>query len=116
MSKVAFYTFGILRESPGHETVRPFWDRGPGVIEAAGNTDGFVNLTRDEGRNSLFHDEQEYPASPPFEPSSRAPATLSLWDNLESVYAFAYRGPHAEALRKRKEWFVKAEWPTYVAW
>ena len=50
------------------------------------------------------------------DPGARAPATLSLWADLESVYAFAYRGPHAEALSKRKEWFVKADWPTYVAW
>ena len=45
-----------------------------------------------------------------------APATMSLWDDLESVYAFAYNGRHAEALGKREEWFRKPEWPTYVAW
>jgi len=116
MSKVAFYTFGILRESPRHETVRPFWDRGPRVIEAAENTDGFVYQSREQWQNPLFHDQQEYPVLPPDNPSERAPATLSLWEDLESVYAFSYRGPHAEALGKRKEWFVKAEWPTYVAW
>ena len=41
---------------------------------------------------------------------------LSLWTNLESVFAFAYRGRHAEALRGRKEWFKEANWPTYAAW
>ena len=35
---------------------------------------------------------------------------------MESVSAFAYRGAHGEVFRKRREWFVKAEWPTYVAW
>ena len=35
-------------------------------------------------------------------------------DDLESVYA--YNGRHMEALKKRSEWFVKPEWPTYVAW
>lgn len=58
MSKVPFYTFGILRESPGYENVRPFWNRGPRVNEAAENTDGFVDHSRDQGLNSLFHDEQ----------------------------------------------------------
>ncbi len=47
---------------------------------------------------------------------NRRPATLSLWRDLESVFAFAYHGVHGEALSKRKEWFVKPEWPTYVAW
>ena len=45
-----------------------------------------------------------------------APATLTVWDDLESVFAFAYYGVHGEALSKRKEWFVPPEWPTYVAW
>lgn len=43
-------------------------------------------------------------------------ATVSLWDDLESVYVFAYYGRHAEALKKRQDWFTKPEWPTYVAW
>jgi hypothetical protein len=36
--------------------------------------------------------------------------------DLESVYPFAYQGLHGEALRLRREWFVKPAWPTYVAW
>ena len=32
------------------------------------------------------------------------------------MYAFAYYGRHAEALSKRQDWFIKPEWPTYVAW
>ncbi|NKQ35372.1 MAG: DUF3291 domain-containing protein [Chloroflexi bacterium] len=48
--------------------------------------------------------------------SDRTPQTLSLWDDLESVFAFAYNGIHAEALSKRKEWFEHPKWPFYVAW
>ena len=32
------------------------------------------------------------------------------------MFAFAYRGAHAESLRHRKEWFVEPAWPTYAAW
>ena len=64
MRKITFYTFGILRESPGPEKVRPFWDRSAKVIEAAENTEGFVYLSREGGRSPLFYDEQEYPVSP----------------------------------------------------
>jgi len=49
-------------------------------------------------------------------PPEGAPTTLSLWADLESVFAFAYAGVHAEALRHRREWFVPPGWPTYVAW
>jgi len=42
--------------------------------------------------------------------------SLSLWNNLESVAAFAYHGAHEEALTKRKEWFEKYKLPIYVAW
>lgn len=116
MSRIAFYTFGVLRETPGHQQVRPFWNRAPKVLEVAENTDGFIYRSLEGGQNPHFYDEQKYPVSPPDDPGARAPATLSLWTDLESVYVFAYQGPHAEALRKRKEWFVKPEWPTYVAW
>jgi hypothetical protein len=32
------------------------------------------------------------------------------------VFAYAYNGSHSESLRHRQEWFVKGEWPAYVAW
>jgi hypothetical protein len=44
------------------------------------------------------------------------PRTLSVWADLESVFAFAYAGVHANALRQRQEWFLQPTWPTYVAW
>lgn len=122
MSRIAFYTFGILHEPFGHEVVQPFWDSVPTVFEASENTEGFIDRSPGDekvwgGRVSPhFHDVEKYPGAPPDNPGARAPATLSLWADLESVSAFAYRGSHGEALRKRKEWFVRAEWPTYVAW
>ena len=54
-------------------------------------------------RDPAFFVAEQYPG---------APATLSLWDDLESVYAFPYNGRHAEALSKREDWFRKPEWPT----
>ena len=32
------------------------------------------------------------------------------------MYTFAYRDLHGEAFHKRRDWFLKPEWPTYVAW
>lgn len=39
-------------------------------------------------------------------------ATLSLWDDLESIYRFAYNGRNGVALSNRKDWFRKPEWST----
>jgi hypothetical protein len=40
----------------------------------------------------------------------------TLWSDLESVYAFSYNGFHAQALRKRKEWFIARPQVSYVTW
>ncbi len=45
-----------------------------------------------------------------------AQTTLSLWTDLESVCAFAYRGAHMEAFKKRRQWAQEGDWPSYAAW
>ena len=42
--------------------------------------------------------------------------TLSMWNDVELVYAFTYYGFHAEVLKRRDDWFVKGEWPAFVCW
>jgi len=53
---------------------------------------------------------------PKLDDTERFAMTLSLWDDLESVAAFAYNGAHAEALMRRKDWFQSLGLPSYVAW
>ncbi|HMS65315.1 MAG TPA: DUF3291 domain-containing protein [Ignavibacteria bacterium] len=110
MAKLAFYTFGILKEKKGHPLVQGFWDRVDTVFSQAESSEGFLNL--DNGSWGKY-------ASPRFfdpEKHVSAPATLSLWKDLESVFAFAYHKTHSEALKMREEWALKPEWPTYAAW
>ena len=119
MAKVAFFTFGFLREAAEHPQMQPFWDRNPHNFEAAEQSDGFLDRSRrhpetgqyDWGNSEDFQflREEEYGRE-------RSLWTLSVWEDLESVFAFAYAGVHAEALSHRKEWFLKPEWPSYVAW
>ena len=112
MSRVAFATFGILRQAPGNEQVQGFIDRLQSVLESAEATEGFIDRARleldwgDRGKPRFF-DEDKYVF---------AATTLSLWVDLESVYAFAYNGNHSEALSRREDWFLTPQWPTYVAW
>jgi hypothetical protein len=116
--KLGFLTVGILREPVGHAQVKGFVDRIPGVYEAADSSDGFhARSIRDVGTWLHSWGEVELPACyPPPPEETQIAMTLSLWRDLESVAAFTYHGEHGEALRNRREWFVKYDLPVYVAW
>jgi hypothetical protein len=121
VAKLAFFTFGILHESQGHPRVQEFIDRVPDVFRVARETPGFVahwtrhpsiefyKLPWGDRVDPGFFDEARHP-------SNSVAATLSIWEDIASVQAFAYSGKHLEALQKRKEWFRPPEWPTYVMW
>ena len=110
MPRIAFYTFGILYEKEGHPLVQGFYDRVDKVFDVAKKTEGFIALS--DGSWG------EYASPKYFNPEKHAEeaATLSLWKDLESVFVFAYHSIHGEALKKRHEWALKPEWPTYAAW
>jgi hypothetical protein len=116
--KLGFLTVGILREAVGHSQVQGFVDRIPGVYGAADSSDGFhARSIRDVGTWLHSWGEVRLPACYPAPPEETQIAmTLSLWRDLESVAAFTYHGEHGEALRNRREWFVKYDLPVYVAW
>ena len=128
MPRVAFHTQTPALGLGTEPVMKGFMDRIDAAFDSAHNTEGFI------GR---FDWEGEFIAGPGSEAEipnwintgivtdSRTdfyaeyefvPSTLSIWRDLESVAAFAYRGLHAEALGKRREWFVDTEYPVYVAW
>lgn len=114
MSHVAFITFGIVKEAYGHPTVQGFIDRGGPVVDAATAHHGLL-----EGHYETDDFSIGAYVTPRFvtaELAGREAQTVSLWTDLESVFAFAYTGLHAEALRHRREWFLPPAWPTYAAW
>ena len=45
-----------------------------------------------------------------------AAATLSLWTDVDSAFAFSYGGLHRTALARRHEWFETSAHPTVVMW
>ncbi|MBX7041378.1 MAG: DUF3291 domain-containing protein [Ignavibacteria bacterium] len=111
MPIIAFYTFGILNQPYGHPQVQEFYDKIDAVFSQAKESEGLIEINSElAGREAAlprFYDREKDP---------EAPSTLSCWKDLESVFAFAYKGLHGAALRKRHEWFRKGDWPTYVAW
>ena len=115
MSKIAFFTFGVLRHPEGHPHNQDFVDRTDPTFEIAEASEGFVD-------RSVFDEETELESwgdcVPPRFTSNDEPwqYTLSRWDDLESIFAFGYSGFHSENLRRRQKWMVDPQWPSYVAW
>lgn len=125
--KLAFTTFAILKEPYGHPVVQEFDDRTPDVFAEAEQSPGFVaraaeysgselsNFERDWGEWGQFAVPRFYTFGRTVADDQRA-STLSVWEDLASVFAFVYGKLHVEALRKRREWFLQGDWPTYACW
>ena len=117
MPRLAFFTFAILRAPRQHPDSAPFLAAIDPTNAAAERAEGFLDQSRvdpDTGRHSWGE-----PVLPSFVAPDDAPQvtrSLSLWQDLETVFAYAYGGQHAESLRQRKAWFRPPEWPSYVAW
>lgn len=117
MALVALTTFAVLRAPVGDPQVQGFFDRLPGTFGAADRYEGFVARSHRDPV-TLKHSWGD-PVMPRFHDPARHAGvvfTLSLWRSLESVNAFAYSGVHGEAMRRRLDWFVRPEWPSYAVW
>ncbi len=110
MSNLAFYTFSILNENPDHPEVQGFFDLGESIFAELNQAQGLVRYIDAVVGSSV--------AIPRLASSTKHPErliqTLTLWSNLESVFEFAYSGSHGQAFGRN--WTIKSEWPTYVAW
>ncbi|MGI8477058.1 MAG: DUF3291 domain-containing protein [Thermomicrobiales bacterium] len=125
MPRVAFVTFGILREAGGHPQVQGFYDRNMAVFAASGSSHGHIGHHGDahvdlrsynvgvEGDRFGAYSTGRF-VTPEF--AGREAQTLSVWTDLDAVFAFAYGALHLEALRLRTDWFLRPDWPTYAAW
>lgn len=117
MGVLALYTFGIFArpaEDPANDGFRdlndPVFatvDRAPGLIARSG-------YASDPGPQPWG--PEVYPRAYHERGDGWSPATLSLWTDAESVWAFTYSGLHAAAMRRGRDWFHKPAWPPYALW
>ena len=47
---------------------------------------------------------------------ARLVVTMSVWESIEALHNYVYRGAHRESLGNREEWFEKADGPNLVLW
>lgn len=63
----------------------------------------------------LQTDEGDATAIRPF-PDDQLVVNLSVWRDIDSLRAYAYRGPHADYLKRRREWFSRMAEAFSVLW
>jgi hypothetical protein len=105
--RLAVYNFGMFRERAASPSNQGFRDREPANLEAVERASGFIGRAGYEGEpDRESWGVQVYPRFYVERGDGRAPSTLSLWIDIESLMAFTYSGVHAEALRHASDWFV----------
>jgi len=115
MQRLALMTIGVLHGPYGDPRVQEFYDRIDAVFERAEGSPGFLGRVPKVG----LDDRAPWTAPARFDGAAYEgllPATLSLWEDVETATAFSYRGVHADALRVRHDWFRKIDGPSHVAW
>jgi len=118
MARLALMTMVLLRAPRADSIVAGFMERIEGAFAEAEAAEGFIARARVDPKTGLYNwGIRGVPSTfPEQQPGDRLVHTLSLWRDLESVAAYAYRGKHSEALRGRRSWCVEPTWPTYFAW
>lgn len=114
---LALYTFGqFLKPSDDpandgfhalNDPVLRMVDQAPGLIARSGYASDPVPEPWGEEVYPEFYVERG---------DGWSPATLSLWQDIESLFAFTYFGLHSTALKRGREWFQHPHWPPLVMW
>jgi hypothetical protein len=129
MSRIALYTFGVLKGPTGSPILLDFVAKAPSVFAEAEAIDGFLghaSAARPDlaGKSKFGEDFGPWgiAVAPRFYEGFAKPGgetmitTLSLWRDIEIARLFTYGGLHRAALKRRSDWFLKPEWPGYVLW
>jgi hypothetical protein len=48
--------------------------------------------------------------------STRISVNMTVWESIDQLFDFTYRGTHLEPFRRRRDWFEKPDAPVYALW
>jgi hypothetical protein len=124
---IALYTFGLLDPATEPGKLTDFVRRGGEIMTAGDGAGGFLGRAAAAGSGPATHTPGEdhgrwgsyaLPDLPTFAGHDHELhiATLSLWQDLESARSFVYHGLHRDALKLRRDWFLRGSWPGHVLW
>ena len=114
---LALYTFGqFIRpaDDPSNDGFRALNDPVFSMADAAEGLVARSGYASDPG--PLPWGAEVYPRFYDERGDGWSPATLSLWTDIEALFAFTYSGLHADAVRRGREWFRQGNWPPLVMW
>lgn len=114
---LALYTFGLFISPADDKANAGFHELNDPIFELVDQAEGLIarsGYASDPGPEPWG--EEVYPEFYQERGDGWSPATLSLWDDMESLFSFTYFGFHAEALKRGQEWFQKPQWPPLVMW
>ena len=104
---LAQYNVTTLRAPLDAPESAPFRDALDHINALAESQPGFVWRARGEGFDS---DEPAQGQDPLYI------VNLSLWESAKALAAFAYRTEHRDYVRRRGEWFLPHQGPSFVLW
>jgi hypothetical protein len=102
---------GRLVDEPDSDTVAEFMRALAPINLLAEVSPGFVWRLQDEDGPGATG--QRFPGH---EDDERYIANLTVWTDVESLLHYVARSGHGTYLRRRREWFEKADQPTLVLW
>lgn len=112
---LAIYNFGVHTEAYATAPVQGFALREPLNFEAATRAVGFVGRSGYPGDpGPVSWGELVFPRYLAAIGRDSGVSSLSLWDDIESLMAFAYAGVHADALKHARHWNERQAWPPLV--
>lgn len=117
MKRLAIYNFNNFRLPSADPANDGFHQRNGPNFAAAEASEGFIarsGYVGEPGPESWG--EHVFPRFYIDNGDGTAPSTLSLWQDLSSLFAFVYADIHNEAMRNAPSWFDRHRWPPYVLW
>lgn len=109
--QLAQLNVGRLVDDPDSDAVAEFMNALAAINLLGESSPGFVWMLKDEDGPGAIG--QRFPGK---EDDDRFVVNLTVWTDVESLRHFVVRSGHGMYLRRRREWFEKADQPTTVLW
>src|SRR5690348_7388428 len=94
---IAQVNIGRVRGPLDSATMHGFMSRLDELNALADRSPGFVwRLQTDAGNATYFR---------PYPEDDRILLNMSVWESVDALREYVYRGPHADVMRQRREWF-----------
>src|SRR5215471_12224675 len=77
-----------------------------------------INAIADRSPGFVWRLQTESGNATDFRPyeDDRILLNLSVWESVEQLKEYVYRGAHSEVMRRRREWFEKFDGPFTALW